>query len=52
MPGVFEEQHGLQQSEQEEMRSESKVGRGHAGARGHPKPLAFTQNNMGATASL
>lgn len=52
LPGVFEEQHRLQESEQEEMRSESKVGTGHAGAIGHPKPLAFTQNNRGATASL
>lgn len=51
MPGVFEEQCGLQLSEQEEMRSESKA-RQVAGSVGHPKPLAFTQNKMGATASL
>ena len=52
MPGVFEEQCGLQLSEQEEMRSQSKAGAGHAGSVGHSKPLAFTQNTMGATASL
>jgi hypothetical protein len=52
VPGVFEEQCGLQLSEQEEMRSQSKAGAGRAGSVGHSKPLAFTQNTMGATASL
>lgn len=49
---MFEEQHGLWQSEQREMRSEKKGEAGRSGTVGHPKPLAFTQNKMGAIASV
>lgn len=47
MPGVFEEQYGLQLSEAEEMRSESKA-RQVIRVIGHPKAFGFYSEHDGS----